>query len=1151
MNQFPPTYGVDPGFSGDPSGGMSGDVFQPQHGPEFFGYNEVNLFSNGKMGMDPSYASPNWMANMRPQYGGPAGFDARQAPQFTFMGAVRQLGYLPTWNDPVTPSYMSSSAYYGQAAHDMASKPVDYGMNFAQNFAIPVAGFMAGTYLSGLNVGGVFGPHKAVKSMHYQASMARQRLAAMVTGNAVSSSAMHQAAMTAASRHSFGAFAGRMVGASIGRVVGGAAGAVVGTPAGFIAGRTATTGRMGAALSWGAKGATWGARGLGFAGSLAGSAAGWLAFPMAFMAAADVVGDQMANAYVGTRQGMDALLSASSTEFTGQTMYGTGMNRGVAAQLGGRMARESILKGKDGSYMAEILNMGTQMGMYEDVNFANAEKVLARTRSISKQVSLLMKIANEPNVQEAMKMVSDLQRSGIVGKDAEALITSYGSASAISGVSGRRIMETVGKQGQAMAQMAGMSPFIGQMQAASAYAGIANAAKLGLVGPSTLALMGGIEGATQAFTGGTLRLSTSVYNQATSLWGGGRGVVGNLSAIGNRVAADPMKASAELFMLGGEASAWAQEKNIFAPYQQVFDLMKTAGLKANEDNFVNAARSMGLQRDEIRSALVMMKAYQDPASRMRMQEAMVSKDRETMFHTLEQAGYAYTGRGPGAGKLAPISRAASNVKTWWAEQGAAMANDSAAVSGWIAGVGDYFNRVAWGDRWGVGPNVERYRYETGDDGKIYKVSDGGLKIDRSSLKDKGFSESSIALASQMSSRFASSKEAQEEFQRARGGSNSVTEIQRLVRKYSDKGTNDSDILQTSNILATARARGDARRISLEDVKSNEEKLIARSLKGVTYKEDDYFFGAALDPVKAGWWQVNKGLDRLQSKDHSQWKRGEMDIYSGVAAMSIPVFGGKALTDAENPYVKRLQGMRGDVEEVRGAVSLYRAGTEDPSGGRLSSVVLKDDKALAVASEALGVKGEDLRKYLTTGEGSKEVREGWDTYSKSGWRSYGNAQLANAIKKGGKEGVAALMQYAGVADEDRAVVEEVIGGLNVGSMDEETAGRLVSALPTLIKERQRYKTSEEFTNSAFAGVGLSGKYTTSEKDDTDAQVRGLKDKTAKEDFIAGSKDFREGAGYLLELAKKQGLDSWTKNGTATNQPAAAGGRNSGSTNLGGR
>lgn len=1162
MNQFPPTYGIDPNApDGGVDGGLGGDMFTPQHGPEFFGYNEVNLFSNGKMGMDPSYASPNWMANMRPQYGGPAGFDARQAPQFTFMGGVRQLGFLPTFNDPVTPSYMSSSTYYGQAAHDVASKPIDYGMNALQNAAIPIMGFMAGTYLSSRNVGGLFGPHKAIKSAHYAASIASQRMSALVTGNAVSSAAMHQTAMAAAGRHSFGAFAGRMVGSGIGRTVGFAAGGIGGSLGGFVAGGTGA-GRAVGAAKWGARGAMLGARGLGFAGSMVGAAAGWLALPMLAMEAADQFGDQMANAYIGTRQGMDSLLSASSAEYTGQSMYGTGMNRGVAASLGGRMARESILKGKEGSHLAEILNTGSQMGMYEDVNFANSEQVLSRTRSIAKQVSMLMKVANEPNVQEALKMVGDLQRSGIVGKNAEALITSYGSASAISGVAGRRIMETVGKQGQAMAQMAGMSPFIGQMQAASAYAGIANAAKMGLVDPSTLALMGGVEGATQAFTGGSMRLASTTYNMATSLWGRERGVTGTLAGIGNRVAADPLKARAELFMMGGQAAAKEMEKNIFAPYAQVFDQARIlGGGRVTTDGIINVMQSQGMSQAETRSLLAMMQNFQDPASRTRMYEAMTAGNKETMFHTLEQAGLAYTGRGPGAGVFSPVSRTAANVKIWWNEMGGAMANDSAWVSGGIANLGDYLNRKAWGDRWGVGPDVKRYRYVTDKSGETFRVSGGGVRINKDSMEDRGFSASGIALTEQMARLVDTNTDINAEFNTARKGTREQVRknISGLLTKYMPEA-HVTDIAQATQALSTSEMQ-EVRKENLKTVKADEERRLASATAGAMYTGNDSFFsdwlGYGSDKVqKAADYRIRKGIDQILGREDSIYGKtsnpflGAWNVVTGGAASvanrtyGVGMMGLPANTFLGDEDYEKTAGLRGDVESYRGSVALYRAGLADNGTGAGVVDLLKNDAAArGVAAQHTGTTTAEVEWYLSGKPGlSKDKQERIAKYTREGVVEQGNAGIAKNFKKGmGKE---ALISALGISDKDRGTVEEIMSGLNVGAMDAESAGRLASVLPRMLKERERYESSAEYLKAVNVEAGLSDEYTKDEGDDGVYDRQKTKDDVEEEQKKQANRDFRDGAKYLLEFAERQRMGGWTPMGTL---PATATGKMPGATN----
>lgn len=243
--------------------------------------------------------------------------------------------------------------------------------------------------------------------------------------------------------------------------------------------------------------------------------------------------------------------------FAGITFGDTGGNvisgRGLSFMESARMSSNLDLAGvKDMTFNANqysgIASMGMRAGLFDDVS---SKGIVSRVSSIADQIKLIVAISKDPNIQNAIEELSKLRAGGasLIGGGGSQAMSAYGTIgmhASAAGVSVQRLMNTVGAQGQYLYQMNGLTPYLGQIAAASAFSGFESSRRLGIISTAQLARMGGSEGATQSYLSGQIAGAMTPYNQmvlANQFLGGTNvgGISANLSAFGTMAGRDPLR----------------------------------------------------------------------------------------------------------------------------------------------------------------------------------------------------------------------------------------------------------------------------------------------------------------------------------------------------------------------------------------------------------------------------------------------------------------------------------------------------------------------------------------------------------------------------------------------------------------------------------
>ena len=638
------------------------DIFQAQMGTQFeTPYESMYLRGQG-WNMDASYMTPSYMANMRPQYGGPEGFSTHNLPPFTTMGAMK--AGMPSPFQTRSPHYISPQGFQGEAIDQVTTAPGDAAMWGAQNVGAPLASFYTANKFFDTPIKGagmVPGQSAATKAGGWISGQAKHGAnwmahtmgarSAMEYGKRQSDIAKTMAA--AGSRQSLGAYAGgrmgRMFGQAVGGTVGGATGSVAGT-----AGRFTGLGSISGGIKGGAK---WGARGAGAVTGAAGAALGNLLLPFAAMEAGTKAYDEfISDPYIEARRGYQAVRSNTANEYVGPNMYeGMGMGRGQAMELSGDLAQinsgNTAFSDMKGSGY-KMFDIAKQTGYMENIDMGDTEEITKSLGNLSKQIQAVMAIQGDPNFQRIIERLSQLKKQGVSGNDLNTTLQALGGAEAITGKSSLEIQNTVGQQGAMLYQQAGISPGGSVANAATTYAGVSNAYKMGLVDSETMAMMGGAKGATQSAMTGAIGLGRSNYNKIAManryMFGGDTGsVVGNLGKFGQNVASDPMAMMGRVELGAGSRLGEQLEDNPLAPMNRVMEQLQmipgTTGRGGRQKWGAVASMMLqnGMSQDQVRAMLVQAQSIQDPESRNRILEASRTKYRDSLIGSREQMGLNY------------------------------------------------------------------------------------------------------------------------------------------------------------------------------------------------------------------------------------------------------------------------------------------------------------------------------------------------------------------------------------------------------------------------------------------------------------------------------------------------------------------------------
>lgn len=163
-------------------------------------------------------------------------------------------------------------------------------------------------------------------------------------------------------------------------------------------------------------------------------------------------------------------------------------------ETGGRFNRKDVMK---------ITRLAGEMGMLEQSS--TADQIKDSIGKISRSLSNFMKIAEQPDVQEAMRMMGQMRSLGMSLGQSTTAASNARSFARMAGTTTRDVMAG-GMQGAGTFQRAGLSGASG-MSAGMAAQGLAGQ-MAGLMDPRRLAMAGGVQGIAGTLTQGAARSGT-------------------------------------------------------------------------------------------------------------------------------------------------------------------------------------------------------------------------------------------------------------------------------------------------------------------------------------------------------------------------------------------------------------------------------------------------------------------------------------------------------------------------------------------------------------------------------------------------------------------------------------------------------------------
>jgi hypothetical protein len=210
-----------------------------------------------------------------------------------------------------------------------------------------------------------------------------------------------------------------------------------------------------------------------------------------------------------------------------------------------------------------------------------------------------------------------------------------------------------------------MTPYVGQLMAANSYGAFSAAQRAGILSPSMLARMGGVEGATQSSVAGMVGMAQTPYSgfEAYNRYrnGGSTGsLVSEVSKFGAAMSKDPLDAIGEFNYTRAElASKSLENGGLRRQMENVQRIMKSSGRGVNADGtlkrgaaFHTLTQVMGLPEEAARAVMSAQYAAQDPAAAALTSAGLISSFKESRLKSMQQEGFSY---GPLTGIIRPTT----------------------------------------------------------------------------------------------------------------------------------------------------------------------------------------------------------------------------------------------------------------------------------------------------------------------------------------------------------------------------------------------------------------------------------------------------------------------------------------------------------------
>lgn len=530
-----------------------------------YGVNNSGYQAAPVSGIGGTYDTPGYGEGYRPSYG-EANYDPYN-PWHRGDGPGRYMwnaaGALPPpfgmgTDAPLHENPSIQTQYAGQA---IASTGADAGANLAQQYILPFAAYYAG--------------YKIHKSKIFYTAAGRDMYAGTAAGRAV----------------------GRGVGSLAGGVIGGAWNALTGFGS-----------RSG--------GAALGAAALGGAGMAAGS----LLTPMLLgMGISHAIDTAVFQPYIDTRRASTAMQTAMSnrivTGSAGAPSGGLGMSGYAAAR-----SASAITSGAwddfalSNSQYTSLVDYGMQSGLYDSMGTMDPKQMAAKTKDIAKDVKRIMQVFGEKDMREAVAILSEFTKQGGVagGYETTTALNSLRMGTLMTGKSSREIYDLVGASGAGAYQAQGMSGMAGIINATGAYAGLANAQRMGLVSSRMLSLFGGIEGATGMMVRGRADMAGTDYNKMmmyNQFLGGGAkdSIGGNINEYASLIGSNPLAAAGKMALHAQEmldAQAKGSPTSVYMQYVQQLKAMYPNKTSFSTADMAGLLHGNGFSDQQVNAAML-------------------------------------------------------------------------------------------------------------------------------------------------------------------------------------------------------------------------------------------------------------------------------------------------------------------------------------------------------------------------------------------------------------------------------------------------------------------------------------------------------------------------------------------------------------------
>jgi hypothetical protein len=413
-------------------------------------------------------------------------------------------------------------------------------------------------------------------------------------------------------------------------------------------GQGITRGIMGNSASIGATGSA-----MGTAGRVGGVLAD-LTLPFVAAQAAVWGADKMIfDPYVAQRNTARGLrnnfFGISMGEGMGNFVTGGGFSRTAAAGISKDISRMGAYDPTfNQNEMSLLTDYSARAGLFD---MSMGSQITSKMKEITKQVKLVMSIANTSDFRETVELLARIQQAGATGASASNVFTKLGGYASAAGMSTMKMMNTVGAQGQFLFQANGLTPYVGQLVAGQAAASFATAQRSGLLSPALMARMGGVEGATQASTTGITNLLQSPYAAAIGMnsyfLGGDKGsILGNLGRLGGHLSGNTLNAIGNMNLVRPAlVSRMAEDgglKNAQEKISQFAKVLPGTGSRIDAGRaYMILTQGYGMGDTEARGILQQLKTYQDPSSVNQQLSGIQRRSIDSMHKALEQEGLNY------------------------------------------------------------------------------------------------------------------------------------------------------------------------------------------------------------------------------------------------------------------------------------------------------------------------------------------------------------------------------------------------------------------------------------------------------------------------------------------------------------------------------